>query len=410
MIWVILLTLLFITMFKIYYKRGSIITSFLFLIYALSFVATLILIVIYDEHVFIELNAIIYLLIFLTITFLSFQKVKRSDFINRKINTKLRKYICYFYSIALIPANIIFIYFIIKLFTTHDIATYRYQNEAGATSLLPRNIFITYVSHLSATFFIPLYFFFYELVHRGRQSYVMLNLFSSFSFILLVLNFAGRDGVMYWVIDFLLLYIIFKKNIPTDKRKAIKKYGILFITLALTPIIYITTKRFSLENENIIESFKPIISYLGQELGNFCESFKLEKIYDSSLFPGITKLLGVDQITTIDRYWDLRQQGLESQYNVFGFYVKDIIWSYGKTGGIMFTIIFSITSYCVSTFVKKNNRIISFIFLLILLHYPLMGVFYYRQNVGNMDLSYTIAIMGIWGLKKIVDFSKTRRS
>lgn len=393
-----IITIILFVLFALFAKKkGSENNTFLFyllVIYSITFISSLI-VSLSGENQNVKIIPTLYLLVILILWFIPFSSLG-SDSINKlSISNHFIKSLSIIYGVFLIPAFLIFSYYAALLFMTRDISTYRLMaQQTSEFSLLPSNIVITVMSHLSATFFIPLLLFFISLKENLPRKYLYINLIASLSFPMLVLAFAGRDGVMYWIIDIIFFYLLFKNSIHTDARKKLKRIIFFGSATLLLPIFLITFYRFVFTglSEN---QFQAILYYMGQQLGNFNDAYNLNETMNTKLFPGISKLFGLEQ-TELETYWILYYNNLESEYRVFGYFVKSLIWRLGKSGAILYSILFFLVVSITKIIFNRNKSILPFTLLLMFYHYPLMGVFYYRQNVGNMDLSYLISFLLIY--------------
>jgi hypothetical protein len=393
----IIAIILFVFFAFLAYKTGSKNNTFLFyllVVYSITFGFSFILSLI-DVNQNVIIIPTLYLLLILFLWFIPFLSLGRDSINKLSFSKLLLKSLSITYGIILIPAFIIFTYYSAVLFMTRDISMFRVMSiVTGEYSLLPSNTIITILSHFSATYFIPLLLLFISLKENLPKKYLYVNLISSLSFPMLILSYAGRDGVMYWIIDIVFFYLLFKNLIHNDALKKLKKILFFGSAMLILPILIITFSRFVLTGM-YGNQFQSIASYMGQQLGNFNESYFLDQPMKTTLFPGISKLIGLEQNKS-DSYWILYDKGLESEYNVFGYFVKSLIWQLGKSGAIFFSLLFFLIVNTIKIIYNRNYNFLAFLLLLLLYHYPLMGVFYYRQGVGNMDLSYLISFILVY--------------
>jgi hypothetical protein len=137
-----------------------------------------------------------------------------------------------------------------------------------------------------------------------------------------------------------------------------------------------------------------IIDYLGQQPKNFTESFNSDVRTTGSIFDGTISILGkrLGYIKKDDFELKLFQAGLMSQYNVFGYFVKELIFNYGKSLTIIISVIFSLLIYRQRHIFFTRRWNFDLIILIMIYQIPLNGMFYYRQSVGNQDFSYLIVV------------------
>jgi hypothetical protein len=183
------------------------------------------------------------------------------------------------------------------------------------------------------------------------------------------------------------------------KERIVIRYLIIFIGLIFTTI-FITISVYRFGKPAILNSYQygtvgSIINYLGQQPRNFTESFNSDVRVNGSLLDGTYRILGkkFGHIWEDDHELRLFQAGLMSQYNVFGYFVKELIFDYGKSLTIVISGIFSFLIYIVrhKLFTRRWN--FDLIIIIMIYQIPLNGIFYYRQMVGNQDFSYLLLVI-----------------
>jgi len=107
-------------------------------------------------------------------------------------------------------------------------------------------------------------FFFINLSQpktKKRQLRLYLSFLASISYIIYVLAFVGRDGIVLWSMSFLILAVFFKRFISKENKILIKKIFVFMLVVGIIPFILITISRFA--NREDAESVW-IIYYIGQ--------------------------------------------------------------------------------------------------------------------------------------------------
>ncbi|GAB1418906.1 hypothetical protein MASR2M12_16710 [Bacteroidales bacterium] len=138
---------------------------------------------------------------------------------------------------------------------------------------------------------------------------------------------------------------------------------------------------------------------MGQQSANFSRAFEANFPTYNALFPSLGKLFGYKENVDIKNV--LYIQGLVDQYNVFGFFVKALVWGYGKVGTLFISIAFLLlVKFKIRAFIKDYN-IYDFSIIFLIFQVPFFGVFYYRQGVGGMEVSYIAAIL-LFSLIKLI--------
>lgn len=371
-----ILTVLFVVnFFKIKNKSHNVLALFLIAVYCISFASSIYL-------SFIEENKILLLpsVFFISCIWLYINPFKnlKIDINYYKEDENKLKFLGSVFNVILVPAFIFFTYHAVNLFRFGNLATVRLDPSFVP---FPKIVLTPIFTNFSALFFFPLFLFFYSFVSNTFRNQRLYYLISSLSFVALTFCYAGRDGFVYWIFNFIVLYFLFCKYIDKHNKKKIRRVFIIFgVTLSCIFII-ITIFRF-IEGGYSNDLLTPIIEYMGQQLGNFSESFDF-RVFSQTIFPGIKyKLLGFERV---DSTFFLEQNGMFEQSRSFAFFLRSLLWFYGIFG----TLILSIVYYLLcSSFKKKCKSVFIFLILLMFYQIPLQGVFYYRQSIGDMDLPY----------------------
>lgn len=381
-----------------YYKKkycNNILSGTLLLLYTLTFVASIVFNYSY-EYQFVGVVPILYLIIVLFLWIIPFNGITKEKIANLRLtNLESRKYI-YLYVIISIFASVYYIYFSLTSFRLDNLASARTDIILHG-SILPRNIFTSIFSIIVPLYFVNLVFFFVALREKWNKWIVIGLLFSSFMYPFQGLCFFGRDGVIFWCINFIILFLLFKNQI-LKKERIVIKYLLILIGL-LFSIIFITISVYRFGKSTSLSSYQygtigSIIDYLGQQPKNFTESFNSDVRTTGSIFDGTISILGkrLGYIKKDDFELKLFQAGLMSQYNVFGYFVKELIFNYGKSLTIIISVIFSLLIYRQRHIFFTRRWNFDLIILIMIYQIPLNGMFYYRQSVGNQDFSYLIVV------------------
>ena len=366
-----------------YYYRRMVLMSFLFIIYALSFVATFLLQVTeggYD----VSPGSFIYLLFILLLSLIPFYG--RMDVSTIHSNDALVT-IARLFSFFLVPATIYYGYYGILTFTTVDLTYARADN----ITLLPADIFNTVFSFFSTLYFIPM--FLYYVFYREGKYPILRNtmLFSTLSFPLLTLCYSGRDGLIYWGMNMIVFYLLFRSGMSKQTRNKIRLILIFLSLLAALVFLTISEARFSHREGGLSHG---LLSYLGMQSHHFSVAYGSDFLQGrGSLFPGWKQLLGIK--SEAYSIYDYAAHGMIEEYNVFSFYVKTLMTGYGKFGAIAITLIIGLIIRRFQVNYIKRLNIIDFIVVITLFQIPMNGVFYYRQGIGKGDVIYTLFLAGL---------------
>lgn len=382
-----------------YYKKkyhNNILSGALLILYTLTFLASIVYNYLF-EYQSVEVLPIVYLIVVLLLWISPFNSITNKKISNLRLTSIQSRKFIYLYVLISMCASVYFSYFTLTSFRLKDFQ-YARNDIVLYGSILPQNIFSTFFSILSPLYFVNLVFFFIALRENWNKWVISSLLFSSFMFPFETLCFFGRDGVLFWFINFLILFLLFRNQI-SKKEQGVIKYLIILIGLIFTTI-FITISVYRFGEPASLNSYQfgtvgSIIDYLGQQPRNFTESFNSDVRIPGGIFEGTTRLVGKRFGYTLkdDSELILFKAGLMSQDHVFGYFVKALIFNYGKSLTIIISVIFSFLIYIVRNkfFTRRWN--FDLIIIIMIYQIPLNGVFYYRQSVGNQDFSYLLLVV-----------------
>jgi len=137
-----------------------------------------------------------------------------------------------------------------------------------------------------------------------------LLLISSFSYVVYITAYVGRDALIYWEMSFLFSYLLLRRFIYRKNQVLVITLFIVISILASIPFIMISTARFGsgietkLRNdiEIIDESgnrskhsfiIESLVDYAGQQISNFNDKFIINppKRFGGENFPVIAKFI-----------------------------------------------------------------------------------------------------------------------
>ena len=143
------------------------------------------------------------------------------------------------------------------------------------------------------------------------------------------------------------------------------------------------------------------LGYFGQQLGNFTDIFDFDAQGRETLFPFkdfIIKKLGYN-VPTFNEL--LMKKGLEDEVGVFGFFVRSLVFAYGRIGAIIPSLVFFALVNHLRKMEKRTHSIYYLLLLYMLFQIPLDGVFYYRQGINLGDLAYAFGFVIIYFVFKL---------
>ena len=254
---------------------------------------------------------------------------------------------------------------------------------------------IASVSSSMYPFAIMLFFIYYIFGNRPKRC--VLLFISSTSNIIHVLSFVGRDGVVFWIIEFLVMYILFRNYLNKRQRRNIKKIVSIGVAFSIIPFIIISVSRFGDGNEKF-GTLKSILAYLGQMVPNYLLYFDIKNqyyIYGTS-FPLFWEIIRKEKPISM-RWID---GGTES--NVFGTFIK----SYNINFGVIGTIIIGMIALLLFIIIfKREKKVICFHhYFIYILYFEVLseGLFYFRQCTRGGNL-FILICLGLYFLFNLIE-------
>lgn len=233
---------------------------------------------------------------------------------------------------------------------------------------------------------IALYLFFLSMTQKWKRYITVFLLLSSFSFPLYCLSRFGRDGIVYWAVNALLLYSVFKDYYQESTRKKMVTGITIFTSVIAIFMITISLVRFATYDNRFLEG---TVGYMGQIVLNFSEFWGAKTDCTLTMFPGLYSLLGIKYTSFASL---MVKNGLGNLTNSFTSFVSNLIFSYGYVGTIVISII---VLFVVKNMYKKtckHNSNFTFMGIVVIMQVPMNGVFYYRQSIGNGDVYLLLSI------------------
>ncbi len=294
-----------------------------------------------------------------------------------------------------------------------DISLNRYEMVATGSALADFGIINSMFSLTSNLFIIAQVCSFINLIPINGKRHVYrayLLLLSSLSFVVYVLAYVGRDGVVYWLMSYIFCFLLFRKFLMKNDLKKMKRIFAFVIAIIMIPFLMISISRFSEMDGGTVLG---IINYAGQQLQNFNDHFQIETplLYGRHTFPivyDVLNLLGLGVSAKVDM--DLFHsyfliEGIVPW--VFTTFIGNLIYDFGKIWTLLFLCIMSLT---IRILMKKVTRtgILAFSNLLIfILLYQVVywGVFYFRLYVANYYILSIILLCIVFKLVRSSRFS-----
>lgn len=234
---------------------------------------------------------------------------------------------------------------------------------------------------------------------------------ASLSYVVYIFAYVGRDGVVYWLMTALAIFLIFKAHIPDALRKKIIALGTTLGAVMLFPFLLITVARFADWDHGTAWSF---LEYFGAQIHTFSDFSSIERpltlgVMNFSMFIGagcsVVGLECEDWNSLKDFVFDLYlAQGKEPW--LFGTYVSDFVGDFGFVGALVALSLFALICHFVCN--RRGGRqpltlsrllLIVFLFLV-----PYWGIFYFRFGIINgfivVNLAFVLFVRLLQGTPK----------
>jgi oligosaccharide repeat unit polymerase len=378
---------LFVALLQHYKRKGSILypSVFVLFLYTLSVLLSYPHIMINDEKLSLDSKYFLASIVFLLLLFLFLSPFVsfREDTI-KKIQLPSPPLLKTFSVLIVLLSLYSIAYFIPVVIYVFSIGNFYVAREGMIADGPYVNVSIyNTIASVSASFYSIAIFLFF--IYRAKGTNKLLSIFlliSSFSYVLNVFAYSGRDGVVFWLFSFLVSYGFFRDFLPQKDQSLIKRILFLFLILIIPIFISITSDRFS---DNV---FGGILSYLGQQFPNFCLSFQSDyPVSNGATFPLFRKILGLPEVV-----------GYSGEFGgtytwVFGTFLKSLILNFD----IIMTIIIGVFMglFFRIAFIRSNKNIAFYQLFLYFLYFNIFsqGVFYFRQYGMGGNLFIVLSVL-----------------
>lgn len=226
---------------------------------------------------------------------------------------------------------------------------------------------------------------------RGRSLVrAGLLVIASLSYVVYILAYVGRDGVVYWLMTALAVFLVFRSHMEIKVRCRVASVGAAIGGLILLPFIGITVARFADAGHGVAWS---ILDYFGSQINNFGDYSVIERpvtygVMNFSMFVGAAcSVAGLDGCES----WEFIKPYVFDQYLaqgkepwLFGTYVSDLVGDFGYLGAFISLAIFALICRRACGGGRHDRLSISRLLLVLFLFLvPYWGVFYFRFGIIN---------------------------
>ena len=219
----------------------------------------------------------------------------------------------------------------------------------------------------------------------------LLLCFSSFSYVIYILAYVGRDGIIYWLMTAFAVYFVFRSHVAAHLRMQIIQAGLFVAILLMIPLFAITKARFIDSDYGIMWS---LLDYFGSQLNTFSDYSSIDRplTYGASNFPMFTYMICKATLIQDCVKWEEVKYLVFDQYLaqgkepwLFGTYVSDFVGDFGYIGTLILLSSFSSICYrvCNKNNGKKSINIGQLFLIIFLFLVPYWGVFYFRFSIAN---------------------------
>lgn len=388
-----LLFLSFFFLFCKFIKRKDLLVAFLFFFYAVTLCMSLILSHYEDQHI--EIIPALYVGFTLLFWFIPFQGI-RPDLVSRLECNQRHLYMLAVVLMVIHMAAIGESIARLGQFLTLDnfdrakriVSSEGFYEDAQASGLAG------YLILFRPLYIINLVLFFVFLKNHWSKLVSSLLLLTSLSYLLHDITAFGRDAMVFWPLNFTILFALFSKSLSPKQCKNIKVGLLVLSVMVCCGFLFVTFSRFGEEMTEFV------ISYAGQQLGNFCDAWNID-ITPYSILPKTSETIARNLFGMTLHRPDpealLDGMGQSSEYNVFGYFLKEFIWSIGRAGTLVLSYFFYVFATVIRHGLIRYRDIWSFLILILLFQIPLHGMFYYRQLL-SWDFAYVCFLLFAVGM------------
>lgn len=272
-----------------------------------------------------------------------------------------------------------------------DISLNRIYVEDKTTALGQYGILNTFASACAQLFVPTLTFGFIRLASEKLiwRAYTLFTV--SLSYVIYILAYVGRDGVVYWFMSFILLYYIFKPHLAKRLKKKIINLTIILLSVILVPFAYITSTRFSESTRGILTS---LFEYFGLQIQNFGDYSSLDRPLTLGMqnFPIFYEWGCNILVLSCEKFINIKTETFQIYLDqnkepwLFATFISDFIGDFGLSGTIFVVILFSLICYIVCTnknLNMKNITVARLLLIIFLFEVPYWGVYYFRFSISN---------------------------
>lgn len=232
--------------------------------------------------------------------------------------------------------------------------------------------------------------------------------FASLSYVVYILAYVGRDGVVYWLMTAGALFVVFRPHMQARQRSLLLAFGAAAGALMLLPFIAITLARFADWDHGAGWS---ILEYFGQQINTFSDYSSIERpmtlgVANFPMFVGAAcSVVGIDC-----ENWEYLKDIIFDQYLaqgkepwLFGTFVSDFVGDFGQLGALVAISLFAVLCRlaCGRADGRRPMTLSRLLLIVFLFLVPYWGVFYFRFSIINGFIVVNLAfVLFVWLLER----------
>ena len=242
----------------------------------------------------------------------------------------------------------------------------------------------------------------------GQQRNVpraILLMLCSLSYVVYILAYVGRDGVVYWLMTAAMILAVFWRHLAKADRTRIVGIGVFVSVLLLVPFMAISIARFFEAERGGAWSF---LEYFGAQIHHFSDYSSIDRpltlgVLNFPMFIGAacsTAGLQCESWPAIRDFIFSLYLAQDIEPWLFGTFVSDFVADFGNLGAFVLVCGLALLSHRLCTGYRPQGRMTLARLLLILFLFliPFWGVFYFRFSIANGFIVVNLLFIGLVAL------------
>lgn len=228
----------------------------------------------------------------------------------------------------------------------------------------------------------------------------LLLLVASLSYVVYILAYVGRDGVVYWLMTTLMVSLVFWPHLSRRARNYVLIAGAGVSSALLIPFAAITVARFV---DSEFGTAWSVLDYFGSQINTFSDYSSIDRplTYGAMNFPMFVNvacsLVGVECPAWIDIREFIFEQYLAQAKEpwLFGTFISDFVGDFGYPVTLAIVIVYALLCNRFCSLPSSRGRFsLSRLFLVLFLFLvPYWGVFFFRFSITNGFIIVNLAFV-----------------